>query len=131
MVCQRPTFVWQQFCVCSLAGRQKRNIVVMVRNLRGMSMKGMNHINYAFAGVTVFFELGMMIGNDLCQFGDIVRHRAGVGRKNYAHRQSDGQPNPQLSLDLSCHGQIHSHPIVIDDYHPRSPKLLESDDSKG
>ena len=62
----------------------------MIRNLMAVAMIGMHHINDVFMGVAVFFNLGVMFRDDLCQFGEIMGDRTGVRRQEHTNRQSDG-----------------------------------------
>lgn len=53
--------------------------MVVVCYIMGVSMIGMHHINDVLVGMAVIRDLGVMLGHDLCQFGDIVRDHAGIG----------------------------------------------------
>jgi hypothetical protein len=44
----------------------------MVRYLMAVAMKGMHQIKDVFMGVTMLFDLGVMLSNDLRQFGEVM-----------------------------------------------------------
>lgn len=77
--------------------------MIVISNLMAMAMIGVHHINDVFMGVAVFFNLGVMFRDDLCEFREIMGDRTGVRRQEHSYRQSDGQQSSQISRDLPCH----------------------------
>lgn len=63
----------------------------MICDLMAVAMVGMHQINDVFMGVAMLFDLGMMLGDDLCQFSEVMSDRAGVRRQQHTNRQSDGE----------------------------------------
>jgi hypothetical protein len=63
----------------------------MVRDLMAVAMMSMHQINDVFMGVAMLFDLGMMLGDDLCQFGEVMGDRAGVCGQQHTNRQGDGE----------------------------------------
>jgi hypothetical protein len=63
----------------------------MIRDLMAVAMVGMHQINDVFMGVAMLFDLGMMLGDDLCQFSEVMGDRAGVRRQQHTNRQGDGE----------------------------------------
>ena len=72
-------------------GRKKRDVVVMVRDLMAVAMIGMHQVNDVLMGVAMFFNLGMMFGDNLCQFVEVMGDRAGVCGQQHTNRQGDGE----------------------------------------
>ena len=44
----------------------------MIRDLMDVVMIGMHQVNDVFMGVAMFFDLGVMLSNDLRQFGEVM-----------------------------------------------------------
>jgi len=63
----------------------------MIRDLMAVAVIGMHQINDVFMGMAMFFNLGMMLGDDLCQFSEVMGHRAGVRGQEHTNRQGDGE----------------------------------------
>lgn len=63
----------------------------MIRNLMAVAMIGMHQVNDVFMCVAVFFDLGMMFRDDLCQFGEVMGDRTRVRGQEYTNRQCDGE----------------------------------------
>ena len=45
----------------------------MIRDLMAVAMICMHQINDVFMGVAMLFDLGVMLGDDLCQFVEVMR----------------------------------------------------------
>jgi len=63
----------------------------MIRDFMAVAVIGMHQINDVFMGVAVLVDLGMMLGDDLCQFSEVMSDRAGVRRQEHTNRQGDGE----------------------------------------
>ena len=44
----------------------------MIRDLMAMTMIGMHHINDVLVGMAMFFDLGMVLSDDLRQFSEVM-----------------------------------------------------------
>lgn len=67
--------------------------MVVICYIMGVPMISIHHTDNFVMCVAMIRNLGVMLGDNLCQFGDIMRDHTGVGRRDHAHRQSDGQHN--------------------------------------
>ena len=77
--------------------------MVVIGHLMCMALIGMNHINDVFMGMAVIFNLGLMLGHDLCDLGKIMRLALRIRRHTNTRRQSDGYCKAQECECLSYH----------------------------
>jgi len=77
--------------------------VVVVRDFMAVVVIDMHQVNHVFMGVAMFFDLGMMFRDNLCQLGDIMGDRTGVCGQNHTNRQKDSQQSFQVSRDYPHH----------------------------
>lgn len=77
--------------------------MIVVCHIMSVSMIGMDDIDNVLVGMTVFFDLRVMVSNNLCQLSDIMRGYAIVGRQDDPDRQSDSQYDSQINRNLPSH----------------------------
>lgn len=75
----------------------------MVGDLMAVLMIGVHQINDVVMRVAMFFNLGMMRGDDLCDLRDVMRHGAGIAGQENAHCQYKTQYASQEICDLPRH----------------------------
>ena len=102
-MCHHPACAGRHDKTRRFTWRKKRDVVVMICDLMAVTMIGMHQVNDVFVGVAMFFDLGMMFRDDLCQFGEIMSDRTRVRGQEHTNRQSDGQQSSQVSRNMPCH----------------------------
>lgn len=56
--------------------------MVVIGDLVAMAVIGVHDIDDVLMGVAMFFDLGMMFGDDLCQFCEVMGNRTRVRRRS-------------------------------------------------
>lgn len=77
--------------------------MVVICYIMSVSMIGIHHTDNFVVRMAVFLDLNLLVCNNQRKVGCVVRNHAGVGRRDHAHRQSDGQYNSKIAFHLPSH----------------------------